>query len=461
MKKLASTITALEDIGLESLSSTLRKIQKLYKYADTDFSKEVEVFSKLLEIANHFKGKSPNSIAPSGLSLPPFSIETEKQYVIYSGDELSGYTKRQIFATGIPNFLKNFSEKYLETKKLRSSRADSIKYDKIIEEIQRLNKVVSSAYRVSSEFKAMPLKDTREKLTKEELSKDLRRIGNIIKDMSRFQVEIEDHFFSSAPTAHGLARRYISDPDNYDDILKVENAPRTRGTSMFNDDTAIRELKKLSIDFEDIQNTIDSEFASKLGVSPEEFRKQLGIDKWLSSYIVRVASTIQASDNEDINLSEDQEDEDEDSFALATEKNKTKHSTLPDDDSSKATDPEDSLLKLKNIPKSEEFSERLQKTEDLKKMFKDIVSGIISEKIDGKQIPFDPMSILECWDYAHEILAKAYKTLVVDAQRFFQGHRARQEQISQSSPSATKDDEMNKIDNSLIDTVSNIIKFLR
>lgn len=413
MNRLASVIKSLEDIGLTESATSLRSIQKLYKTAATDFSKELEILQQLSFIIKSLHGKPLKFIAQDKLAFPPYSIETHNKYIVYSGDDLSNYSKQEILGIGFSNFLSNFVDKYMVNRLDTLSGADARKYEKAIQELRQLSSEVKSNYKkmlrpvTPKELTTLKSKN----ITKQDLASDLRRIAAAFANLEHFSVVVERKYVPALAHQRGYMISeegdFIPDPgfsepepepeikkpsqeeqlkeksqqalkskpeekeeeddleDFVDDLMKKKIPPKT---ASFQED--MQKLTNLTYDFNIMRDRIDNKYAQLLNMSIEDFRKLTGIDALLR---------------------------------------KRKQAAVGD---------EDLLQQFQRETEQYETSYEYLQTQAAKKVADAITKGHIGElrKQKGRRkktlVIFSPNQVLDAWDYLQNELSIKYEAFV-------------------------------------------------
>lgn len=195
MKKLTSTISSLKRIGLTEPALKLQVIQQLYRQAAADFSTEIDILEKLSEIAAFFDGKSLEARAPSGMKLPAYSLETADKYIVYAGDDLTDFSKKEILTIGIPNFLKSFLQHYMDSREGTLSGYDRRRYVAAIDELKDLQRNVKEIYKkISKEPRYAPKHKFHREISKNTMAKQLRAIELAFGRMADFQSQVEENY---------------------------------------------------------------------------------------------------------------------------------------------------------------------------------------------------------------------------------------------------------------------------
>lgn len=424
MKDFTSLISSLERVGLNSTARSIRSIESLYKISTTDFSKETEVLEKLINIVEAFRETSLDTISPARLSLPPYSIETHNKYIVYSGDDLSNYSKKEIFSVGLPNFLTSFIDKFMTSKLASLSGTDARRYEKAIEELRELSREIGTTYRKIAKpiSPAQLLSPKFKPITQQDVASHLRRLNSIFANMNDFRVQIEQKYVPALGRSIGytieegnIIKQDDEDDGEIEDIedddegedLPISNKERTEEEAeptKEDEDAAIQELinkfppfksaalqefypkgteeqmikdlLNLSYNFQAIRDRIDQKYAKKLNMPIDQFREFTGIDSLL--HIQR-----RADNNKPLDL----------------------------------------LKELKQKTEHYETGRELIREEDARRTAKDVVNGKIGftkkEKVPGDKkrtrvvfVLYSPKQIKYAWDYLQKELVIKYDAFV-------------------------------------------------
>jgi len=416
MRKPNSVSTSLNEIGLHQLANTLKSIEALYKRSSTDLSKEREVFQTLLQIVLYFKDKSLDSVAEEPLKLPSYSIETPYKYIIYSGEDLSEYSKSDILSIGIPNFLSAFIKKYMRNRLDALSGSDAQRYEKLIEQASELTRVAQKSYRQI----IAPTKHPKFKKPSQEYTRrDLSRLGSVFSDMALFREVIRKiyapkyaHYIASSeqeyeemmqesqkpqdleldipltPSSSPSEDNTPDDSDDIEELLKERSQSGLRDLKSFlkitkkadfypgGERQILNKLKSLTPEFDKIRDKIDNKYAQKLKMSVQEFRDFLNIEDLIQ--IRKRAAT---------------------------------------------KDPKDKTLLdfIEYVPK-QDLQEDLQSEELSQKIVRDVLRGIVHHEVSRSNILkkkkeknrelYTPEQIFAAWEYLKNLVTVRYEVLV-------------------------------------------------
>lgn len=269
----------LDNFGLFEISATIAEIEKIYKIAFVDLTKEREVIQALSSLLQELSKISLTDYAPEGSYLPPYSTTTSTKNIVYSGESLSGYPKSEIMKIGIPNFLKSFTGKYMQAKLSSLSGDEYKKYERLQQELRTLGETLSTYY--SKITKPIELSknvslDRSKNLGKRELEKSEEAILKALQAANTFKIRIQDQegYLYYLMYAKGMS------PDTEEFEEDLENASADDLFARELDKKYIHRLKTLSLDFNSMKKEIESKYASKLGISIEELNDLLSLGKF-------------------------------------------------------------------------------------------------------------------------------------------------------------------------------------
>ena len=218
MNRLALVIKSLEEAGLTESASSLRSIDKLYKVAAVDFSKEIEILQQLTSIVSSLQGKPLKHIVRDSMTFPPYSLETSDKYIVYSGESLTNYSKQEILSIGFSNFLNNFAEKYMSNHLNTLAGTDYRRYSQATEALKELAKEVKDNYqkilksRTPKELERLKIQH----ITKQDLATSLRRINTSLENLNLFHTVIAEKYVLVLANQGGymqLGSEFVPDPE--------------------------------------------------------------------------------------------------------------------------------------------------------------------------------------------------------------------------------------------------------
>lgn len=328
MDKFSSLLKQLKRVGLEDLSTDLEKFSSLlkYVYAAPDTSKEIEVISNVASIVSMLQNMDETDTLPAGASLAPYSIETDKQYIIFNRHPLAGATKRDVMGIGLPNYIDGFVKYFMETRALGMYGNTKSRYLHAAAVLERVEKELKETYNKryrndeddddsGPQKRRFSTNNSRSaKKAQEDLFKHLERMDRFktlvmttwvdlyLGEAAKIKEEAKDSKDSKEPKESKEEAKDNKDPE----VLSVNNLknsdeanstpPAANSEDPFNLDAAIRsftklaaggeqgvieELKKLDTDFERITNSVDAKFAEKSNMSVEELRDFVELNVWL------------------------------------------------------------------------------------------------------------------------------------------------------------------------------------
>ena len=285
MNNFASLRKNLSDLGLSKLASSLANIEKIYKTASLDLSKEKKVIETLFKVIEALEPLSLHSPAPDGLYFPPYSTATSSKNIVYSGEDLSGYTKAEIMHLGIPNFLKSFTSKYMSARIEILTGQERKTYDRLVEELTSISDIIKSNYAKITKPIEIPknynVKDKDTSIRRTDLAKINNAIVNAITNMNTFLLHIQDKehgYLQDFKYAIGI------DPDSEEEPeVKLDDGLFPAALSR----QYLSNLKNLHYDFNRIRKEAESKFAGKLKISEEELVELLNLDK----FFIKTAAT--------------------------------------------------------------------------------------------------------------------------------------------------------------------------
>ena len=344
MNRLALVIKSLEAAGLSESAASLRSVQKLYKVAAVDFSKEIEILQQLSSIVAHLQDKPLKHIVRENLVFPPYSIETSRQYIVYSGEELTNYSKQEILSIGFSNFLNNFTDKYMSNRLELLAGTDYQRYERVIETLKELSKSVKDDYKkILKPYTPKQLSTLKSQhITKQDIAASLRRWNGALDNLDHFRTVIAEKYVPVLANQGGyvqLGEEFVPDPEVHDDpadldeVTEVAPAKKTEEQKLneksqqalkspeeeLEDDadleqdlikkkssfksasislSLIQTLKNLTYDFDQMRTRIDGKYSKLLNIPIEEFRKLTNIDSLLKrkSIVSSLHRVAEASD---------------------------------------------------------------------------------------------------------------------------------------------------------------------
>lgn len=374
---------SLSEIGLSKLAQSLANIEKIYKIAALDLSKEKEVIKALLGIVNSLQSLSLDDEAPSGLYFPPYSTSMGPKNIIYSGEDLSGYTKAEIMKLGVPNFMNSFSNKFMKSRSDTLSGHDLRMYDQLIYEVEDLAKKISAEYtKITKPIELSNYQSTRTKVKRTDLAKAEKYITDQIVRMNNFIARISGGTDPTKGYLYYFMYAVGIEPEELEKDEPVVDFKRKddRMLAEVMKSSYLSGLKNLKIDFNKMKQEIDSHFAQKLKISEEDFRDMLDLDSYFN---IKTAAI-------DLGFEKDEEEE---------------------NDSENYKDLLQQTQRITEQTTHHDFSKNVE----FKKASEDILAGrFITQSGKAKYI-MSPDLVLGAWEYLKEDLRIRYQIFLQTA----------------------------------------------
>lgn len=253
---IKNLIDSLASLGLADLANTISSIEK-FAELPSDFSTEKKVLSQVINIINYYGKLSLNQITVEEIRLPSFYIETSTKIVKYSGETLTGLTKKDVLSYAISNFLETFVNSYMKNKQLYLSSRQLNAYRALEQQVQQTAKLMQIKYnrllglKPSKKDKALFKKTS--KIKKEDIQAGIRHLktqANEINAVDSYLVQTYLPALQSWIEAHEGAEEEVEYLSRLRERLKVSK---------------LDSLKK------EVENNI----VSQLDISPEDFSSVL------------------------------------------------------------------------------------------------------------------------------------------------------------------------------------------
>jgi hypothetical protein len=317
MNKFTNLLQELKKVGLNNLSKDLERFSSTLKYVyAADTSKEIEVFNNIISIVSTSQGMEDDKATfPAGSFLAPYSMETDKEFIIFNRHPLAGASKKDVMRIGLPNYIDGFIKYYMENRASSMHGNAKSKYLHAIAILERVKKDLTKSSRYHHDDSEESLEKTRlSPVYKDSARKAQKSLFSHLADMNKFktltiqkwipaflesktsvkkepkeeqeeeklQEEVSADNFTSGDLGEEVTDLGMGEEEVLSHERLKESSLRsfTKRASDGNVEI-VDSIHKLDSNFEQIREEVDSSFASKLEMSIEEFRSFIKEEDWL------------------------------------------------------------------------------------------------------------------------------------------------------------------------------------
>ena len=268
-----SLTKSLSKLGLRDLVRQVAQIEK-FAQAKSSFETEKQILTTIRDIVKKCQQSSLEDPILEEISLPPFLIETAQKTIMYKGEPLTGFSKKDIIGHAIPNFLNTFTSKYMRNREPFLAGSKLAAYQDLKAVLDYVVSLTSLKYNKLLHLK--PSKDDLSfirkttKIRKEDIQTGIRHLETLANEVSLFNSYLINTYLPRLDFWTQEAKESATDENELEEHAEAFSR-------------LAEVLRQPPSDFEALKREVQQDVIAQLDVSPEDFKI---ISEILGTYVV-------------------------------------------------------------------------------------------------------------------------------------------------------------------------------